>query len=51
VLVLAKEGIYSESGMGCTGPIVLTSAEDFAKAVDVLFENKLIAQKPSNIQC
>lgn len=33
---LWKEGIYSESGMGCTGPIVLVADEDGAKAQEVL---------------
>ena len=36
VAILAKAEIYSESGMGCTGPIVLTADEDYEKAVDVL---------------
>lgn len=33
---LWKEGIYSESGMGCTGPIVLVSEEDEGKATEIL---------------
>jgi hypothetical protein len=33
---LWKEGIYSESGMGCTGPIVLVAEEDSKNAVNVL---------------
>lgn len=33
---LWKEGIYSESGMGCTGPIVLVSEEDADRAQKVL---------------
>jgi len=33
---LWKEGIYSESGMGCTGPIVLVSEDEEAKAAAVL---------------
>ncbi len=33
---LWKEGIYSESGMGCTGPIVLVADEDGEKAQQVL---------------
>ena len=51
VILLAKEGIYSESGMGCTGPIILTAEDDFSKAVDVLFDNKLITQKPLSGDC
>lgn len=34
--VLWKEGIYSESGMGCTGPIVLVAEEDNKRAEDIL---------------
>ncbi|MGI5997332.1 MAG: glycine/sarcosine/betaine reductase complex component C subunit alpha [Lutispora sp.] len=51
VATLAKAGIYSESGMGCTGPIILTADEDYEKAVEVLFDNKLITQKPLDCNC
>lgn len=51
VAELAKEGIYSESGMGCTGPIILTADEDYEKAVEVLFSNKLITQRPLDCNC
>lgn len=37
--VLWKEGIYSESGMGCTGPIVLVSEEESENAVNLLIKN------------
>lgn len=33
---LWKEGIYSESGMGCTGPIILVNPEDLEKAKEIL---------------
>jgi cellobiose-specific phosphotransferase system component IIB len=33
---LWKEGIYSESGMGCTGPIVLVAEEDAEKSESLL---------------
>lgn len=33
---LWKEGVYSESGMGCTGPIVLVSEDEAEKAVAIL---------------
>ena len=33
---LWKEGIYAETGMGCTGPVIMVSEEDLAKARDVL---------------
>ncbi len=36
VLVLWKEGIYAESGMGCTGPIVLVSEKNKEKAAEIL---------------
>lgn len=51
VAALAKAGVYSESGMGCTGPIILTADEDYEKAVDVLFKSKLISQKPLDCHC
>ena len=33
---LWKEGIYAETGMGCTGPVIMVSEEDLPKARDVL---------------
>ncbi|WPC44082.1 glycine/sarcosine/betaine reductase complex component C subunit alpha [Clostridium sp. JS66] len=36
---LWKEGIYSESGMGCTGPIVLVSEDESENAVNILIKN------------
>lgn len=39
---LWKAGIYAESGMGCTGPIVLIADEDEAKAREVLKEKEYI---------
>ena len=36
VKVLWKAGIYAESGMGCTGPIVLISEANKEKAADLL---------------
>lgn len=35
---LWKEGIYSESGMGCTGPIVLVPEDEGSKAEEVLIK-------------
>ncbi|MFR1710283.1 MAG: glycine/sarcosine/betaine reductase complex component C subunit alpha [Clostridium sp.] len=40
---LWKEGIYSESGMGCTGPIVLVADEDGVKAQDVLKKAEFVS--------
>ncbi len=36
VKVLWKAGIYAESGMGCTGPVVLMSEANHDKAVELL---------------
>lgn len=36
VKVLWKIGVYAESGMGCTGPIILVSDANFAKAEEEL---------------
>lgn len=33
---LWKEGIYSESGMGCTGPVILVADDEGEKAAEVL---------------
>lgn len=36
---LWKENIYSESGMGCTGPIILVAEEDGASAENILVKS------------
>lgn len=36
VKVLWKAGIYAESGMGCTGPLVMMSDANYPKAVELL---------------
>jgi len=36
VKVLWKNGIYAESGMGCTGPVIMVAHEDLKSAVDIL---------------
>ncbi|HWQ30697.1 MAG TPA: glycine/sarcosine/betaine reductase complex component C subunit alpha [Negativicutes bacterium] len=51
VAALAEEGFYSESGMGCTGPIILVADDDYLKAVDVLFVKKFITAKPLDCNC
>jgi hypothetical protein len=51
VMELGKAGIYSESGMGCTGPIVLVAEDDYNKAVDILLENKFISSRPLDTIC
>ncbi|MDF2674920.1 MAG: glycine reductase, partial [Clostridiales bacterium] len=39
---LWKNNIYSESGMGCTGPIVLVNDEDADKAKEVLVKKEYL---------
>jgi len=39
---LHKEGIYAESGMGCTGPVVMVAALRLDTAREVLHENKFL---------
>lgn len=51
VASLGEERIYSESGMGCTGPIVLVADEDYSKAVEVLFTKKYITERPLDSNC
>mgnify|MGYP001450373291 CR=1 FL=1 len=36
VKVLWKSGIYAESGMGCTGPIVMINEEKVQKSIEIL---------------
>ena len=36
VQALWKEGIYAESGMGCTGPVIMVSTKNLDKAKEVL---------------
>lgn len=42
VTALWKENIYAESGMGCTGPIVLISGANKEKAAEILRKNNFI---------
>jgi len=39
VKVLWKEGIYAESAMGCTGPVIKMPARHMAKAAEILKSN------------
>ena len=39
VKVLWKEKIFASSGMGCTGPVILTASEDHDKAIEILKNN------------
>lgn len=45
VRVLWKENIYAESGMGCTGPIVLVNEEKLDKAVEILAKAGFVAKE------
>ena len=36
VQTLWKAGIYAESGMGCTGPLVMMSENNYSKSVEIL---------------
>lgn len=41
--LLKGEGIYSQSGMGCSGPVVMVADEDKEKALSVLKAHKYIS--------
>lgn len=43
VQVLWQEHVYAESGMGCTGPIVLVSEKNLANAIGILQKNNYVA--------
>lgn len=45
VVALWKKEIYAESGMGCTGPIVLVSEANLDKAIKVLGEAGYVSQE------
>lgn len=45
VQVLWKNNIYAESGMGCTGPIILVNEERTQEALKVLAEAEYISQE------
>jgi hypothetical protein len=42
VAVLWKANIYAESGMGCTGPIIMIAPEDKEKALELLKKNEYL---------
>lgn len=47
VKALWKKGIYAESGMGCTGPVVMVSEEKLQMAISVLGEAGFVAGEAS----
>jgi glycine reductase len=44
VKLLWKNSIYAESGMGCTGPIILVNDSNSEKAIKILADNGYIAK-------
>jgi len=46
VVTLGEIGIYSESGMGCTGPVILVAEEDYRKAAETLCASNYISALP-----
>jgi len=45
VKLLWKNSIYAESGMGCTGPIILVNDANTQAALKVLADNEYIAKE------
>lgn len=45
VKVLWKNGLYAESGMGCTGPIIMVNDANLEKAVDILAKEGYITKE------
>ena len=41
--LLWQNNLYAETGMGCTGPIILVAKEDYSAAVKLLKDNQIIA--------
>ncbi|MDF2949261.1 MAG: grdD2 [Sedimentibacter sp.] len=45
VKLLWKNGVYAESGMGCTGPIILVNDANTDGAIKILADNEYIAKE------
>lgn len=45
VKLLWKNGVYAESGMGCTGPIILVNEANTESAIKILQDNEFIAKE------
>ena len=45
VKLLWRKGVYAESGMGCTGPIILVSEAKTNEALKILADNEYIAKE------
>ncbi len=48
VKLLWKSGVYAESGMGCTGPIILVNDANINNAMKILAENEYIAKEKTD---
>lgn len=48
VKLLWKNGVYAESGMGCTGPIILVNDANNEKAIKILCDSEYIAKEKSD---
>ncbi len=49
VRVLWKENIYAESGMGCTGPIIMVNEEKMSVAIDILGKAGYVSQEKKSL--
>lgn len=49
VKIVWKEGIYAESGMGCTGPVLMVNEKKLESALAVLKKNGYLVQE--DIEC
>jgi len=45
VKVLWQEKVYAESGMGCTGPVILVSDDKLEKSVEILISKEFIVSE------
>lgn len=43
VQLLWKQGVYAQSGMGCTGPVVMVSDRNLERALDILREGGFVS--------
>ena len=41
--LLKKKGVYSQSGMGCSGPVIMVAGEDKERALYILKEHKFLS--------
>jgi selenocysteine lyase/cysteine desulfurase len=48
VKLLWKNGVYAESGMGCTGPIILVNEAKTNEALKILADNDYIAKEQAD---